>query len=289
MPISRNRSAEFWTARLQNLGPAGRGGDCTSNALFSSRDIGCAVIRSKENGVLSGAYLLAPLFSKVDPSISLTVLLNDGAPLTPGADICRLQGSVRNILAGERTALNFLQRLSGIATLTSRYVAAIRHTEAKLLDTRKTTPCLRRLEKCAVRHGGGMNHRSGLFDMILIKNTHVRQCGGVTAALTKALRSRGTAKKPEIEIEVQNAAEFAEALVLHPDRIMLDNMSVEDIRGCVEKMPKDGVMRVDLEASGNITLDTIASVAETGVDFISCGAITHSARAMDMHLLIVNE
>jgi nicotinate-nucleotide pyrophosphorylase (carboxylating) len=277
-------------ALAEDLGSAGTAGDCTSNALFSPKDTCNAVIKSKEKGVLSGTYLLAPLFSKIDPSLSLTMLLSDGAVLEPGDEICRLQGSVRNILAGERTALNFLQRLSGIATLTSRYVAALRHTKTKLLDTRKTTPCLRLLEKLAVRHGGGMNHRFGLFDMMLIKNTHVKQCGGVTAALTRALRSRGNAsQKPAIEIEVQNAAEFAEALALHPDRIMLDNMSIDEMRGCVEKMPKDDVMHIELEASGNITLDNIAAVAETGVDFISCGAITHSARAMDMHLLIINK
>jgi nicotinate-nucleotide pyrophosphorylase (carboxylating) len=265
----------------------GMGGDCTSIALFSHKDMGSAVIRSREKGVLSGVYLLAPLFSKVDPSLSLNVLLNDGAALAPGAEICRLQGSVRSILAGERIALNFLQRFSGIATLTARYAAAIRHTKAELLDTRKTTPCLRVLEKLAVRHGGGGNHRSGLFDMMLIKDTHVKQCGGVKAALTKAMRARGTAKKPEIEIEVQNTAEFAEALALHPDRIMLDNMSAQAIRGCVEAMSETCHMRTELEASGNITLATIAKVAETGVDYISCGAITHSAPALDIHLIIV--
>jgi len=265
----------------------GTGSDCTSLALFSHKDTCSAVIRSREKGVLSGAYLLAPLFSKIDPSLSLTVLLKDGAALAPGAEICRLKGSVRNILAGERIALNFLQQLSGIATLTARYAAEIRHTKAKLLDTRKTTPCLRMLEKLAVRHGGGGNHRSGLFDMMLIKDTHVKQCGGVTVALTKAMRARGTAKKPEIEIEVQNAAEFTEALALHPDRIMLDNMSADDMRGCVEALPKACGMRIELEASGNITLDNIAKVAETGVDYISCGAITHSAPALDIHLIVV--
>jgi nicotinate-nucleotide pyrophosphorylase (carboxylating) len=192
---------------------------------------------------------------------------------------------VRSILAGERVALNFLQRLSGIAALTARYAAAIRHTSATILDTRKTTPCLRALEKLAVRHGGGENHRAGLFDMMLIKDTHVRQCGGVTAALKKAIASRGRAGEPEIEVEVQSAAEFAEALALRPDRIMLDNMSADDMRGCVEKMLSCG-MRVELEASGNISLDNAAEFAETGVDFISCGAITHSAKALDIHLVI---
>jgi nicotinate-nucleotide pyrophosphorylase (carboxylating) len=268
----------------------GAGGDCTSNALFSPQERGSAVIRSKEKGVLSGAYLLAPLFAKIDPSLSLTVLLNDGALLAPGAEICRLHGSLRSILAGERTALNFLQRLSGIATLTARYVAAIRHTKTKLLDTRKTTPGLRMLEKLAVRHGGGMSHRAGLFDMVLIKNTHAVQCGGVAAALKKAMASRRSAQEPKIEIEVRNAAEFAEALALHPDRIMLDNMSVAEMSGCVVTMLKASGLpsgrRVELEASGTVTLNTIAAVARTGVDFVSCGAITHSAPALDIHLVM---
>ncbi|MBN1128695.1 MAG: carboxylating nicotinate-nucleotide diphosphorylase [Chitinispirillaceae bacterium] len=263
----------------------GKAGDITSNALFSRKERAGAVIRSKEAGVLSGAYLLAPLYAKIDPSLSVSVLLADGAVLAPGADICRLNGSVRSILAGERVALNFLQRLSGIATLTARYAAAIRHTKAKLLDTRKTTPGLRPLEKLAVRHGGGENHRAGLFDMVLIKGTHVKRCGGVTAALKKAMASRGKAQEPKIEIEVQNAAEFEEALALRPDRIMLDNMSAEGMRGCVEKMLACG-MRVELEASGNISPDNAAEVAETGVDFISCGAITHSAKALDIHLIM---
>lgn len=267
-------------------GSRGKGGDCTSNALFSAVDTGRAVIRSKENGVLSGAYLCAPLFAKIDPSLSLTICANDGDPLAPGTEICRLSGRVQSILAGERTALNFLQHCSGIATLTSRYVAAIRHTGATILDTRKTTPGLRLLEKTAVRHGGGMNHRSGLFDMVLIKNTHCKQCGGVTAALTRALRARGTATEPKIEIEVQTLREFAEALRLHPDRIMLDNMSVSVMRACVEKIPASSGAGIELEASGNITLDTVAAVAETGVDFISCGAITHSAPALDIHLIM---
>jgi nicotinate-nucleotide pyrophosphorylase (carboxylating) len=265
----------------------GKGGDCTSNALFSPKDTASAVIKSKENGVLSGAYLLAPLFSKIDPSLSNTVLVDDGAALSPGTEICRLKGSVRSILAGERIALNFLQRLSGIATLTARYAAAISHTNAVILDTRKTTPCFRTLEKMAVRHGGGQNHRSGLYDMMLIKDTHVKQCGSVTAALKKALSSRGKAKEPKIEIEVKNSQEFAEALALLPDRIMLDNMSAREMQGCVEKMAKSCGIRVEVEASGNITLYNIAEIAGTGVDYISCGALTHSAPALDIHLVII--
>ncbi|MBN2189287.1 MAG: nicotinate-nucleotide diphosphorylase (carboxylating), partial [Chitinispirillaceae bacterium] len=167
-----------------------------------------------------------------------------------------------------------------------RYVAAIAHTRATLLDTRKTTPGLRYFEKLAVRHGGGANHRFGLFDMMLIKDTHVKRAGGVGPALKKALAARGNATLPAIEVEVQTMAEFETALALRPDRIMLDNMDLDAMRSCVEKTVASGA-RVELEASGTITLDTIAAVAETGVDFISCGAITHSAPAPDLHLIIV--
>ena len=204
----------------------------------------------------------------------------------PGTEICRLDGPVISILAGERTALNFLQRLSGIATLTAEYAAAISHTKTRLLDTRKTGPGLRLLEKMAVRHGGGANHRSGLFDMMLIKDTHVKRAGGVAAALRKAMDFRGNKKEPTIEVEVQSVDECIEAIALGPDRIMLDNMNTDDIRRCVEMVRLSGA-KVELEASGGITLETIAKIAETGVDFISCGALTHSAPALDIHLVIV--
>ena len=264
----------------------GTRGDCTSEALFTPTDMAEAVIRSKESGVLSGAYFLSPLFSRIDPSLSISCRREDGARLEPGSEICRINGPVQGILASERTALNLLQRFSGIATLTANYVAAIAHTQARLLDTRKTTPGFRTFEKLAVLHGGGMNHRFGLFDMMLIKDTHVKRCGGVKPALEKGFRARGDAAIPKIEIEVQSVLEFDEALSCKPDRIMLDNMSVGDMRQCVEKKHSMNAT-VELEASGNITLDTIAGVAETGVDFISCGAIIHSARALDIHLVIV--
>ena len=264
----------------------GAEGDITSEAIFTPADTSRALIRCKASGILSGVSLLPPLFLKIDPSVILELLLDDGAVLSPGSDICRFSGPVRGILAGERVALNFLQRLSGIATLTSRYAAAIAHTPARLLDTRKTTPTLRSLEKAAVRHGGGFNHRFGLFDMMLIKDTHVKRAGSVDAAARKALNWRGQKAFPKIEVEVQTLDEFREALALHPNRIMLDNMSIDDLRHCVA-LRRSSSVTVELEASGSITLDTIAAVAETGVDFISCGSITHSAPALDLHLIIV--
>jgi nicotinate-nucleotide pyrophosphorylase (carboxylating) len=264
----------------------GKDGDITSNALFSKTDLAKAVIKSKAAGVLSGAYLLKPLFSRIDSSIATDLLLQDGDPLFKNTIICRIEGPVQGILCGERIALNFLQRLSGIATLTSRYVAAIAHTGATLLDTRKTVPGLRPLEKMAVLHGGGINHRHGLYDMMLIKDTHVKRAGGVSQALKKAFAARGGSRTPAIEIEVQTIAEFEEALVMSPDRIMLDNMSLDDLRSCVGKKAASN-STIELEASGAITLDSIAAVAETGVDFISCGAITHSAPVLDIHLVIL--
>jgi nicotinate-nucleotide pyrophosphorylase (carboxylating) len=275
-------------ALVEDLGDAG---DVTSQAIFSADDRAAAVIRSKANGVLSGTALLAPLFSRIDPALVLDMKASDGAMLYPGTEICRLDGRVCAILAGERIALNFLQHLSGIASLTARYVAAIAHTKTRLLDTRKTTPTLRHFEKMAVLHGGGCNHRFGLYDMVLIKDTHVRRAGSVTNALraTMAARdaciARGSTMK--IEVEVRSIAEFREALILRPDRIMLDNMPPADMRDCVNLVSAAGKETAELEASGNITLDTIVAVAETGVDFISSGTITHSAPALDIHLVIV--
>jgi nicotinate-nucleotide pyrophosphorylase (carboxylating) len=261
-------------------------GDITSRALFAESETASAVITSNKAGVLSGAYLLGPIFGSLDPGVMIRDLAADGSTLAKGGTVCRLSGPIRPILAGERTALNFLQRLSGIATLTARLSAAIAHTAAKLLDTRKTTPGLRLLEKQAVVHGGGTNHRFGLFDMVLIKDTHVAAAGGVAEAVRKSreyLDRRGLCMK--LEAEVRTIAEFNEALAVRPDVIMLDNMRVRDMAACVEKRSRaaPGIM---LEASGNVRLETIAAIAETGVDFISCGAITHSAPALDIHLVI---
>lgn len=260
-------------------------GDITSDAIFSDQDMAHAVIKSKSSGVLSGAYLLNPIFSRINQQIKTDIQANDGDQLNKGTLICTLSGPVKAILAGERIALNFLQRLSGIATLTNQYVQAIKHTEARLLDTRKTTPNLRILEKKAVLHGGGCNHRFGLFDMILIKDTHVKRSGGVSNALRKAIQYRGNKKDLKIEVEVQSVPEFEEALSFSPDRIMLDNMSMADMHKCVNLI-KEKKVPVETEASGNITLATIESVAKTGVDFISSGALTHSAAALDIHLVI---
>lgn len=264
----------------------GERGDVTSDAIFSDTDMAEAVIKSKSNGVLSGVYLLNYLFGQLSDACKIECKATDGDRLQPGTAICTLHGPVKAILAGERVALNFLQRFSGIATVTSQYVAAIAHTNTRLLDTRKTTPMLRYLEKMAVVHGGGCNHRFGLFDMILIKDTHVKRAGGVGNALKNALNFRGSDVSLKIEVEVQSITELEEALPYNPDRIMLDNMSVADMTKSVAIVKRSG-KNIELEASGNITLSTIAAVAQTGVDFISSGSITHSAPSLDIHLVII--
>jgi nicotinate-nucleotide pyrophosphorylase (carboxylating) len=264
-------------------------GDITTDALFDEHHPGRAVIKSKQAGVLSGVQLMEPLFHHVDPTLHVEISAQNGDELSPGSRICCLAGPLRSILAGERVALNFLQHLSGIATATRTLARLISHTRAKLLDTRKTTPLLRLLEKEAVVHGGGYNHRFGLFDMILIKNTHVKAAGGVSPALAKAkdyVRKSGIDVK--IEIEIRSLGEFTEALLCGADRIMLDNMLVSDMTDCVRraKRTKECKSAVEIEASGNVSAQTIVAIAETGVDYISVGAITHSAPALDIHLVI---
>lgn len=261
-------------------------GDVTSRAVLEGSTQGEAVIQSKQRGIVSGTDLLAPLFRKIDPDLSVRLLIKEGDPLEAGTEICRISGELASILAGERIALNFLQRLSGIATRTACLASLARGTRAVILDTRKTTPGLRSLEKRAVRAGGGGNHRFGLFDMILIKDTHVRACGGPGAAVKKALAFRSRRPDLRIEVEVQSDAEFREALAAGPDRIMLDNMTPETMAACVQ-VRNENAPGIELEASGNVTEKTLREIAETGVDFISVGGLTHSARALDIHLVVL--
>ncbi len=261
-------------------------GDITSQAIFTDDDRAEAVIRSKEPGILSGAYLIEPIFNTIDRNLSLSEVAEEGSVLETGEPICHISGPIRSILSGERTVLNFLQRLSGIATQTAHFVSLIQKTGAKLLDTRKTTPTLRLLEKKAVLAGGGKNHRFGLFDMILIKDTHVKAAGGPSAAIRKARKYCRDHPGIKIEVEVQTIDEFNEAVTEAPDRIMLDNMSVSDMALCTAATKKLSPT-IELEASGNIGADTIRAIAETGVDYISSGAITHSARSLDLHLVLM--
>ncbi len=260
-------------------------GDLTSKAIFPLNPTTSAAIRVKEDCVISGVYLLKPLFELLDAGIDTDTAVEDGTKMQKGDVLCRLRGPIQAILAGERTALNFLQRLSGIASLTARFVEQITGTQTRILDTRKTTPLLREFEKRAVVHGGGVNHRFGLFDMILIKDTHVKAAGGPAAAVTAAKRHRPSTDI-RIEVEVQSPDEFRDALAAAPDRIMLDNMSVEQMKSCVETV-RNHKLSIELEASGNVRLDTVGQIAETGVDFISVGALTHSAPSADIHLVIL--
>jgi nicotinate-nucleotide pyrophosphorylase (carboxylating) len=211
----------------------------------------------------------------------MEILVQDGQHIRPGLVLARVSGPARSILTAERTALNFLQRMSGIATLTQRYVAAVQDTAAVILDTRKTAPGLRLLDKWAVRLGGGQNHRLGLYDMVLIKDNHIVAAGGITAAVTRVrARLQGLGSGMEIEVEVKDLVELEEALGLGLDRIMLDNMTLQEMRQAVEMTDR----RVPLEASGGVDLDTVRGIAETGVDYISVGALTHSASALDVSL-----
>lgn len=262
-------------------------GDITTKTIFAENTPAKAIIKSKENGILSGAKLIVPVFHYLDKNCKVSVLKSDGDILENGTEIAEIEGDIHAILAAERTILNLLQRLSGIATATRNLAKLIAHTKTKVIDTRKTTPMLRFLEKEAVIHGGGKNHRFGLYDMILIKDTHVAAVGGrpdkaVILAKENSAKSGISAK---IEVEVQNLQELELALSTNPDRIMLDNMSVEDMKTAVTKRNKEKP-QIELEASGGINENTICKIAETGVDFISVGAITHSIKALDIHLMI---
>jgi nicotinate-nucleotide pyrophosphorylase (carboxylating) len=234
---------------------------------------------AKASGVLAGLDVAALAFELLDKRAVVTRLVGDGATVEPKQTLATVRGPARALLTGERTALNILQRMSGIATAAHRFVEALHGTHAKILDTRKTAPGLRALDKLAFAIGGGVNHRIGLFDMVMIKNNHIDACGGsITTAVSRA-RQHDTRQRL-IEVEVRNFDELHEALDLNVDRIMLDNMSLDDMRQAVTLVAG----RVPLEASGNITLDNAAQVAATGVDYISTGSVTHSVKALDISL-----
>jgi nicotinate-nucleotide pyrophosphorylase (carboxylating) len=257
-------------------------GDVTSEALIPPDLSGRAIILVKENGILAGIDVAERVFRKVDPLLKIDILIKDGTPVKPGDIAANITGSVTGILKGERTALNFLQRLSGIATTTGRYVAEIKGTGAKIYDTRKTTPGLRLLEKYAVRMGGGQNHRMHLGDAVLIKDNHVAALRAMGLTLGDILAKARQNAPPgiTIEIEVTSVTEAAEAASAGTDIIMLDNMSLDAMKNAVDRV--EG--RAKVEASGNITLDNVRQVAMTGVDIISIGALTHSYKSLDISL-----
>jgi nicotinate-nucleotide pyrophosphorylase (carboxylating) len=243
-----------------------------------------ARILAKQDGVTAGLEVAARVFHEVDAELVVERTVEDGASVAPGDEVLRIRGSARSILTAERVALNFLQRLSGVATLTRRYVEAVRGTDARILDTRKTTPGMRALEKAAVRAGGGKNHRFGLHDMVMIKENHIAAAGGIAAAVS-AVREQDE-EGLAVEVETTNLAEVEEALAAGVDRILFDNMPLPLLRDAVERVHGSGATRPETEASGGITLEAIRAVAETGVDFISVGALTHSPPALDLSLLL---
>ncbi len=266
------------SALAEDLGPERR--DVTTEAILDPGASGEGEIRAKSSLVLAGIEAARRTFHAIDPDLHFYAAVEDGARLEPGDRVAAIEGDLRAILAGERTALNFLQRLSGVATLTARFVDAVRGTRARILDTRKTAPGWRQLEKYAVRCGGGINHRMGLYDGILIKENHLSAAGGLAKAVDRARRA---APEAPLEVEARTIEEFEAALAAGVDRILLDNMEPSRLREAVRRA--GGF--VPLEASGGVTLENVRAVAETGVDFISIGALTHSAPAADLSLEIL--
>lgn len=259
-------------------------GDWTSRWTVPARLRARARIHAKADGILAGLDTALAVFLRLDPRVKAETRYVDGDRTEAGATVCELQGPARAILTGERTALNFLQRLSGIATLTREFVDAIAGTGAEILDTRKTTPGWRWLEKAAVRAGGGTNHRVGLYDAVLIKDNHIAIAGGISEAVQRVQEENTRALR--VVVEVGNQADVEEALEAGVDRLLLDNMSNEDMAAVVQ-LVRRRKLRTILEASGNMTLERVRGVAETGVDFISVGALTHSAVALDLALDVV--
>lgn len=273
MELSDDIIASIRRALSEDIGS----GDVTTNSIVSSAASASAQVLAKQDGILSGLSVAQQVFLTLSCDMRFNSRLSDGAQVVGGQTLLELTGPTRAILSGERTALNFLGRMSGIATLTRLFVDAVAGTKAKILDTRKTAPGLRGIDKLAVRHGGGGNHRFGLYDMVLIKNNHIDYSGSLTEAVRRA---RAGANNLEIEIEARTAEEMDEALTLGVERILLDNMSLDELRRAVDLCAG----RAELEASGNVSLDNVRAIAETGVDFISVGALTHSAKAFDVSL-----
>jgi len=251
-------------------------GDVTTDSIFKD-ETGKFYLQAKQDGVLCGKEIFIHVFRAVDESIEITFYYSDGDKLTNGDRIASVEGSIKNILKSERVALNFLSHLSGISTKTAQYVSCLRGT-VRILDTRKTIPGLRALQKYAVLCGGGKNHRMGLYGMVMIKDNHIDGAGGISCAVTKVREN--LKEEISIEVEVRNLQEVKEAIECNVDYIMLDNMSLEEMRKAVKLIGG----RAKVEASGNMTLDRIEEVSETGVDYISVGELTHSVKAFDFSL-----
>ena len=258
-------------------------GDVTSRYFIPEGRRACAFVAVRQDGVVSGVELAARVFNTVDPELEVEVLITDGSRVAAGALLIRVEGSARSILTAERTALNFLQRLSGVATLTARYVEQVKGTNTRILDTRKTTPGYRLLEKQAVVHGGGTNHRLGLYDRAMVKDNHLVTEGGADAIQVAIHRLKSEKPAVEVELEADDIDQVRTFLTLEGvDYILLDNMTVDELAAAV--IMRGDRSRPQFEASGGITLKTLREIAKTGVDFISVGALTHSAPALDIGL-----
>jgi nicotinate-nucleotide pyrophosphorylase (carboxylating) len=281
MPDSKALDQLIRLALAEDVGP----GDWTTEWTVDPEALGMGVIVAKEPLVVAGTKAASLVFQRVEPRLRLALEAMDGDMLSAGDQLLQVEGPLRGILTGERIALNFLGHLSGVATLTRRYVDAVRGTGARILDTRKTTPGWRLLEKEAVRAGGGENHRLGLHDMVLVKDNHLVAAGGVKAAVER-VRNENRAGLA-VEVEVNTLQEVEEILLLGVDRILLDNMDLEVMKKAVGLIQPLGETRPLLEASGNIGLDSVLAVAETGVDLISVGALTHSATGADLSLRVL--
>jgi len=277
MTLPREALALIEAALAEDVGA----GDFTTRWTVPAERRGEAEIVAKQPGVIAGSEVAVEVFRRVDPALRVEVAMGDGSAVRPGDRVMRITGSAASILTAERTALNFLQQLSGVATATRRYVDAVAGTGARVIDTRKTTPGMRLLEKAAVVAGGGSNHRVGLYDMVMIKDNHIAAAGGIRAAV-EAVRLRND-RGLRVEIETGTLAEVGEALAARVDRVMFDNMAPALMREAVA-LTAAAEWRPETEASGGITLETIRAFAETGVDFISVGALTHSAPALDLSL-----
>lgn len=264
------------TALLEDVGS----GDLTAQLIPAER-VARASVTTREDAVLCGTTWFDEVFRQIDARIRVTWSVRDGERVRADQQLCTLEGPARSLLTGERTALNFLQSLSATATVTRTYVDAVAGTKCRILDTRKTIPGLRIAQKYAVRCGGGTNHRIGLFDAILVKENHIAAAGSIAAAVSEARR---IAAQVLLEVEVENLAQLREALDARVDRILLDNFSLADMRTAVQTTRAHANARTELEASGNMTLEQLRAVAETGVDFISVGGLTKHVRAVDLSM-----
>ena len=287
MNISPNRVKELVTAALkEDIGD----GDITTEACILQKRNAKARIIVKQCGVIAGLKIAETVFKMLDNKVKFKSLVKDGTEVKNGDVLAELSGHVTTILAGERTALNFLQRLSGIATLTGEYVEKVKTYKARIFDTRKTTPGLRDIEKYAVRVGGGQNHRMGLYDMVMIKDNHLKIANRNIAELVQAIRKK-VSKNVKIEIEVENLSQVMEALQSQVDIIMLDNMDIRTIKKAVSLI-RNWKLKIgnlpEIEVSGDVTLNSVEKIAESGVDRISVGKLTHSAKSMDISLKIFN-